>query len=49
MNTDSKSGWELATIPTEYHNQLVMEMITDDYGAQAKKNDSFNYFWIGLV
>jgi hypothetical protein len=47
MNTKKKSGWNLATIPTKYHNQLVVEKLVADYPGK-KKNDSFNYFWIGL-
>ncbi|KAL5262101.1 hypothetical protein ACHWQZ_G007711 [Mnemiopsis leidyi] len=48
MNTATKSGWDLATIPTRYHNELIVQKLAADYPG-VKRNDSFNYLWIGLV
>ena len=48
MDTTGKTGWDLATIPTQMHNQIIMDKLAVDYPG-AKKNDSFNYVWIGLV
>jgi len=47
LNRDGESGWTLATIPTEYHNTLVMNMITKEWPG-VKKDDKFNLLWIGL-
>ncbi|XP_063688008.1 uncharacterized protein LOC134821236 [Bolinopsis microptera] len=48
MDTNGKTGWDLATIPTKMHNQIIMDKLAVDYPG-SKKNDSFNYLWIGLV
>ena len=41
-------GWDLAHIPTEMHNFEVYDMFTEKYGSDKKKDEEFNYFWIGL-
>ena len=41
-------GWDLAHIPTEMHNFEVYDMFTETYGSDKKKDEEFNYFWIGL-
>mgnify|MGYP001094180849 CR=1 FL=1 len=48
MNTRHKSGWDLATIPTEYHNNLLVDKLAADYPGQ-KTDDKFKLFWIGLL
>ena len=32
MNTDSESGWTLAVIPSEYHNNKVNKFIAISFG-----------------
>ena len=48
MDTKHKTGWDLAVIPTEYHNQLIIDRLTQDYPGE-KKDDKFKFIWIGLV
>jgi len=48
MDTKHKSGWDLATIPTEYHNNLLVDKLADDYPGE-KTDDKFKLFWIGLL
>lgn len=48
MNTATQTGWSLAVIPTEYHNNLIVEKLTKDYPG-IKPDDKFNYFWMGLL
>ena len=48
MNTKIKSGWDLAVIPTKYHDQMVVDKLAGDFpGVQT--NDKFKLFWIGLL
>lgn len=48
MNTDEKSGWDLAIIPTEYHNEVIMQKLAVDYPLE-ESTTRLNYFWIGLM
>ena len=50
MSTESESGWDLATIPTKYHNQLIVDKLSVDYPeVQTIVNHPLNFFWIGLL
>ena len=42
------SGWDLAHIPTQMHNLEVFDLFTQQFGDEKKKDDIYNYFWIGL-
>ena len=48
MDTETETGWDLAVIPTLYHNTLLVDMANTDYPG-VKSNDQFNYLWIGLL
>ncbi|XP_063680416.1 uncharacterized protein LOC134815761 [Bolinopsis microptera] len=43
MNTETESGWNLAVIPSHYHNQIVVDMLNVDFPGKA------NELWIGLT
>ncbi|XP_063675082.1 sushi, von Willebrand factor type A, EGF and pentraxin domain-containing protein 1-like isoform X2 [Bolinopsis microptera] len=43
----TETGWTLASIPTRYHNQKVVDLILAEYPG-VKTDDKFNYFWMGL-
>jgi len=45
----NRRGWTLAIIPTLMHNLEVYDLFTSTYGVEKKKDDTFNYFWIGMV
>ena len=47
MNTATETGWGLAVIPTEYHNNFVSAMVLQDY-PDEKSDDKFNLLWMGL-
>ena len=48
MNTENESGWDLAIIPTEYHNEQIMEKIAVDFPFEESPF-RLNLFWIGLM
>ncbi|KAL5262100.1 hypothetical protein ACHWQZ_G007710 [Mnemiopsis leidyi] len=48
MNTENESGWDLAIIPTEYHNEQIMEKIAVDFPFEESPF-RLNLFWIGLI
>ena len=48
MNTADKSGWDLAIIPTQYHNEVIMQKLAVDYPLE-ESTTRLNYFWIGLM
>ena len=48
MNSATETGWTLATIPTEYHNQLLFEKISADFPDPLVKEKE-RYMWIGLL
>ncbi|KAL5262342.1 hypothetical protein ACHWQZ_G007910 [Mnemiopsis leidyi] len=47
MNTDTETGWNLASIPTRYHNEQIVSMVNELYPG-VKTDDKFNYLWMGL-
>ncbi|KAL5246846.1 hypothetical protein ACHWQZ_G018895 [Mnemiopsis leidyi] len=44
----NRKGWDLAIIPTHMHNLEVFDLLAEAFGTDAKKNDDFNYAWIGM-
>jgi len=47
LNTDTEYGWDLAVIPTAYHNQKVLEALLA-LSPNVESDDTKNYAWIGL-
>lgn len=48
MDTATETGWDLAAIPTEYHNNYLSAFVLADY-PDEKSDDSFNILWMGLT
>jgi len=42
-----KTGWDLAVIPTVYHNNEILKMANDKYPG-IKADEKFNLLWVGL-
>lgn len=45
----NRGGWTLAIVPTLMHSYEVYDLFTETFGEDKKGDDTFNYFWIGMV